>query len=178
MTCPGTPDGQSMLEFMDQFRGSARSESNLISILHKAQERHGYLSREVMDEIAVAMNIPTAHIWGVATFYHYFKLTQPGRHVIAICLGTACYIKGAGEILKKLKEELKTGIGGISPDGLFSLEEARCLGACGLAPVMMVDGKIFGTLTPKKVTEILQGYRKQALKREGDAPRAPGGDRR
>jgi len=151
-------------KFMGGLRGSARSESNLISVLHKVQEFYGYLDREAMDEVAAAMNIPTAHIWGVATFYHYFKLKKPGKHVISICLGTACYIKGAGEILEKLKDELKIDIGGISPDGMFSLEEARCLGACGLAPVMMIDGRIYGSLTPKKVTEILQEYRKRAGK--------------
>lgn len=148
-------------EFMGSLKGSLRSGSNLIAILHKAQELYGYLNREIMDEIALTMDIPTAHIWGVATFYHHFKLKKPGRHVISICLGTACYIKGAGEIMEQLKEELKTDIGGVSPDGLFSLEEARCLGACGLAPVMMIDGKIYGSLTPKKVSEILQEYRKR-----------------
>ena len=148
-------------EFMGSLKGSLRSGSNLIAILHKAQELYGYLNREIMDEIALTMDIPTAHIWGVATFYHHFKLKKPGRHVISICLGTACYIKGAGEIMEQLKEELKTDIGGVSPDGLFSLEEARCLGACGLAPVMMIDGKIYGSLTRKKVSEILQEYGKR-----------------
>ncbi|MDD5255570.1 MAG: NAD(P)H-dependent oxidoreductase subunit E [Candidatus Omnitrophica bacterium] len=163
MTCAVKTQDHRMAElktFMEQLRGTPRSESNLIAILHKVQELYGYLNREAMDEVAATMQIPTAHIWGVATFYHYFKLKAPGKHVIAICLGTACYIKGAGEILEKLKDELKIDIGGISPDGMFSLEEARCLGACGLAPVMMIDGKIYGSLTPKRVSEIIQGYRK------------------
>ncbi|MFA6079799.1 MAG: NAD(P)H-dependent oxidoreductase subunit E [Candidatus Omnitrophota bacterium] len=158
----GDPRSAELKMFMDGVKNAPRSESNLIAILHKVQELYGYLDREMMDEVAVAMNIPTAHIWGVATFYHYFKLKKPGKHVISICLGTACYIKGAGDILEKLKEELKTDIGGMSPDGLFSLEEARCLGACGLAPVIMIDGKIYGSLTPKKVSEILQEYRKRS----------------
>jgi NADH:ubiquinone oxidoreductase subunit E len=148
--------------FMENLRGTARAESNLIAILHKAQDLYGYLSREAMDEVAVTMNIPTAHIWGVATFYHFFKLKPPGKHIISVCLGTACYIKGAGDILEQLKDELKTDIGGVSPDGLFSLEEARCLGACGLAPLMMIDGKIYGTLTSKKVSAILREYREKA----------------
>lgn len=170
MPCDLMTDDKRMEElktFMSGMKGTSRSESNLIAILHKAQELYGYLSREVMDEVSLAMNIPTAHIWGVATFYHYFKLKKPGKHVISICLGTACYIKGAGDILEKLKDELKADIGGMSPDGLFSLEEARCLGACGLAPVIMIDGKIFGSLTPKKVSEILQGYRKRAGSKAG-----------
>jgi NADH-quinone oxidoreductase subunit E len=148
--------------FMDNYKDAARSESNLIAILHKVQELYGYLSREAMDEIALTMKIPTAHIWGVATFYHYFKLEKPGKHIISICLGTACYIKGAGELLEQLKEELQIDVGGVSTDGLFSLEEARCLGACGLAPVMMIDGKIYGSLTPKKVSEILREYREKS----------------
>lgn len=147
--------------YMETFKGSPRQESNLIAVLHKVQELYGYLHRDAMDEVALFMGIPTAHIWGVATFYHYFKLNPPGKHVIAVCLGTACYIKGAGEVLDTLKEELKTDIGGTTQDGLFSLEEARCLGACGLAPVIMIDGKIYGSLTAKKVSEIIQSYRKQ-----------------
>ncbi len=152
-------------ECMESVKGM-RQEAQLISILHKAQELYGYLDKEVMDEIAITMQIPTAHIWGVATFYHYFNLSPQGKHAIAICLGTACYIKGAGDILDALKEELKIGIGQTSADGLFTLQEARCLGACGLAPVMMIDGKIYGCLTPKKTIEILNTYRKAAAKQE------------
>ena len=148
--------------YMESLRGTPRAESNLIAILHKVQELYGYLSREAMDEVAVTMNIPTAHIWGVATFYHFFKLKPPGKHVISVCLGTACYIKGAGDILDQLKKELNTEIGGVSPDGLFSLEEARCLGACGLAPLIMIDGKIYGSLTSKKVSDILKQYREKS----------------
>ncbi|MBP7216261.1 MAG: NADH-quinone oxidoreductase subunit NuoE [Candidatus Omnitrophica bacterium] len=150
--------------FMDDIKGKPRAESTLIQILHKAQGLYGYLSQDVMDEVARSMDIPTAHIWGVATFYHYFKLKPQGKHEISVCLGTACYIKGAGDVLDKIKEELKIDIGETSSDGLFTLQEARCLGACGLAPVMMIDGKIYGTLTPKKVVEILQSYRKASGK--------------
>jgi len=149
-------------EFMELVRNKPRSESALIAILHKAQEIEGYLSKEIMDEIAEAMNIPTAHIWGVATFYHYFNLTPCGKHTISVCLGTACYIKGADEILDTIKKDLKIDIGQVTEDKLFGLQVARCLGACGLAPVMMIDGKIYGSLTPKKVIEILNTYRKPA----------------
>lgn len=155
------PKMDELKQHMEKYKLQPRSESNLIQIMHKAQDLYGYLDREVMDEVALTMNIPTAHIWGVATFYHYFKLKKPGKHIVSVCLGTACYIKGAGEILERLKEELKIKVGETSQDGIFSLEEARCLGACGLAPVMMIDGKIYGSLTPKKVSEILKEYRKQ-----------------
>lgn len=157
---------QELKAYMESVKGRGREESYLIAILHKAQELHGHLSREVMDEVALTMNIPTAHIWGVATFYHYFNLKPIGTHVISICLGTACYIKGAGDILEKIKQELNVAMGETTSDGLFTLQEARCLGACGLAPVIMIDGKIYGQLTPKKVVEILQGLRRQ----EGDDP--------
>ena len=139
-------------------------ESYLIAVLHKTQGLFGFLPVPVMDEIAGAMGIPTAHIWGVATFYHYFNLTPPGQHVISICLGTACYVKGAGQILQTLRDELKIDFGEVTEDGLFSLQPARCLGACGLAPVVMIDDKIHGDLTPKKMVQLLKQYRKQAGK--------------
>ncbi|MBN1527074.1 MAG: NADH-quinone oxidoreductase subunit NuoE [Candidatus Omnitrophica bacterium] len=148
-------------EFMARCRTSPRPESHLIAILHKAQSLYGYLSNAVMDEVSEAMNIPAAHIWGVATFYHYFNLKPKGKHTIAVCLGTACYVKGAEEVLEAIKEELKIGMGETTQDGLFTLQEARCLGACGLAPVVMIDEKIYGGLTPKKAVDILKAYRKQ-----------------
>ncbi len=151
-------------EFIAQTRQDEHPDSFLIGVLHKAQELYGYLSTPVMDEIAEEMGIPTAHIWGVATFYHYFNLTPPGQHVISICLGTACYVRGAGQILQALKDELKIEVGQVTEDGLFSLQPARCLGACGLAPVVMIDDKIHGDLTPKKMVQILNQYRKQARK--------------
>jgi NADH:ubiquinone oxidoreductase subunit E len=128
--------------------------------LHKAQKLWGYLDRDVMDKIAAEMKIPTAHIWGVATFYHYFNLKPQGKYVISVCMGTACYVKGAGEVLDTLKEELKIGLGETSKDMLFTLAEARCLGACGLAPVVMVNDKIYGHLTPKKTVELIDKLKK------------------
>jgi NADH:ubiquinone oxidoreductase subunit E len=151
-------------EFIGQTQQDEHPDSFLIAVLHKAQELYGYLPVAVMDEIAEEMGIPTAHIWGVATFYHYFNLTPPGQHVISICLGTACYVRGAGQILQTLKDELKIDMGQVTEDGLFSLQPARCLGACGLAPVVMIDDKIHGELTPKKMVQILNQYRKQAKK--------------
>jgi NADH:ubiquinone oxidoreductase subunit E len=151
--------------YMVTFQGTERSESNLIAILHRAQGLFGYLSREVMDEVAYTMSIPTAHIWGVATFYHYFNLKPRGKHVISICLGTACYVKGADEVLQALQDELKITMGETTKDDLFTLQEARCLGACGLAPVIMIGEKIYGDLTPKKVVEVLRNIRKAEEKK-------------
>jgi len=151
-------------EYMDQVKAQPHPDSYLITILHKAQGLYGYLSQELMDEVANSMGIPTAHIWGVATFYHYFNLTPKGKHTISVCLGTACYVKGAEDILNTIKQELKINLGQTSEDKLFSLQEARCLGACGLAPVVMIDGKIHGDLTPKKMQQILQRFKKEAEK--------------
>ena len=149
-------------EYMKAVRLKDHPESHLIAILHKAQGLYGYLSEDVMDEVAHVMNIPTAHIWGVATFYHFFKLSPRGQHIISICLGTACYVRGAEEVLNATREELKINFGQTTEDGVFTLEETRCLGACGLAPVMMIDDKIYGELTPKKAVEILRTYRKKS----------------
>lgn len=137
-------------------------DSYLIAVLHKVQGMYGYLPREMMDMVAELMQIPSAHIWGVATFYHYFNLKPVGKHIISICMGTACYVKGAAEILETLKRELKVKVGETSEDRLFTLQEARCLGACGIAPVVMIDDKIYGELDAKKVVALLNQYRKAA----------------
>jgi len=151
---------EQVTEFIRSFRDKENRDSYLIAVLHKAQELYGYLPRDVMDHVALEMNIPTAHIWGVATFYHFFKLNPKGKHTIAVCMGTACYVKGADAILDAIKDELKIKVGQTTPDRLFTLEEARCLGACGLAPVVMIDEKIYGGLTPKKTVEIIRSYKK------------------
>jgi NADH:ubiquinone oxidoreductase subunit E len=152
--------------FIATLKTQEHAESQLISALHKTQQIFGYIPTAVMDEIAQEMGIPAAHIWGVATFYHYFKLSPPGAHVISVCLGTACYVKGASQILQTVKDELKIDFGQVTTDGLFSLEEARCLGACGLAPVVMIDDRIHGDLTPKKIVQILNQYRKEGKKQK------------
>lgn len=151
--------------FIDEYMKKDNPSSYLIAVLHKAQELYGYLSRETMEFISQAMDIPAANIWGVATFYHYFNLTPRGKYTISVCLGTACYVKGAGEIMEVLKEELQVKEGGTTEDMMFTLQQARCLGACGLAPVIMINGKIHGDLTPKKVVELIGEYRKKEGRR-------------
>ena len=146
-------------EFIAPLKEQEHSESQLIAVLHKAQNLYGYLPKDVLDEIALEMSIPTAHIWGVATFYHYFNLSPQGKYTIAVCMGTACYVKGSAQILDTIKSHLGIGVGEVTSDGMFSIQPARCLGACGLAPVMMIDEKIHGDLTPKKVKEIIEEYR-------------------
>ena len=148
--------------FIEEVHQKDYSESYLIAVLHKVQSLYGYLPQEVMDEIAEKMQIPTAHIWGVATFYHYFNLNPVGQHIVSVCMGTACYVKGADNILDAIKKHLGVAVGQTTEDGLFTLQEARCLGACGIAPVIMIDDKIYGELDSKKTVDLLNQYRKAA----------------
>ncbi|MDD5101905.1 MAG: NAD(P)H-dependent oxidoreductase subunit E [Endomicrobiaceae bacterium] len=148
--------------FIAEIIKKERPDSHLITVLHKAQELNGYLSREIMDLVSQEMNIPTSTIWGVATFYHYFKLNPIGKYNISVCMGTACYVKGGSEVLTAVKEELDIEIGQTTEDLLFSLHEARCIGACGLAPVAMINDKIYGELTPKKIIDIINNLKKEA----------------
>jgi NADH:ubiquinone oxidoreductase subunit E len=164
MTTAEKDKKQELREFIDSVKDKEHGDSYLVAVLHKTQELYGYVPREMMDDIAHQMKIPTAHIWGVATFYHYFNLTPPGKYVVSVCLGTACYVKGAQQVLEAIKEELKIDFGQITEDKLFSLQPARCLGACGIAPVVMVGEKIHGEMTPQKAVELLNQYRKTAQK--------------
>ena len=148
--------------YIDSLRDKPHFESYLIAVLHKAQELYGYLAKETMDYVSVKMNIPTAHIWGVATFYHLFNLTEQGKHTVSVCMGTACYVKGADKVLEALKKDLGVEVGETTPDKLFTLQEARCIGACGLAPVIMIDDKIYGELTPESVVEVINKYKSKA----------------
>ena len=135
------------------------STGPLIQVLHKAQGIFGYLSGDVQRFIAKELNIPLARIYGVVTFYNFFRLDPVGKHTVTVCLGTACYVKGGQEILKTLKKELGVEEGRTTRDGLFTLYTARCFGACGLAPVMMVDDEVYGRLSPRKALRVIEKYR-------------------
>ncbi len=135
-------------------------KGSLIPILHDAQELYGYLPTPVQERIAAALNIPLAEIFGVITFYHHFSLEPKGKFKISVCMGTACYVKGAGDILDRFVEKLGIRVGESTEDGHFSLEECRCLGACGLAPVLTVNDKVFGRLTVDDVDDIIERYRR------------------
>ncbi len=135
---------------------------NLIMVLHKVQQAFGYMPREVMFEVADLLDTPLAKVYGVITFYNFFKLKQPGRNLVQVCLGTACYLKGGEDILLELERILGVGVNTVTPDGLFSVEAVRCLGCCGLAPVMVINGEVFGKVTKKTLPEILERFRQQA----------------
>lgn len=134
-------------------------EGSLITVLHKAQEIFGYLPKEVQLHVARRLDTTAAKVNGVVTFYSYFTEEPKGEHVINVCLGTACYVRGAEAILKEIEKKLKIRAGGITEDGKFSLDGLRCVGACGLAPVVIVDGKVFGRVKIEEVEGILENYK-------------------
>lgn len=140
----------------------AHPESRLISVLHKVQEHFGHLGREQMDAVAQLLQVPAAVVTGVASFYHYFRLQPRGKHMLRVCMGTACYVKGAERVADKLKEELGIDFGETTTDNQFSLEGSRCLGSCGLAPVVMVDDNVHGPMTPDKVPALLERYMRES----------------
>ncbi len=130
----------------------------LMPIMQKAQDIYGYLPLEVQTMISDALGVPLEKIYGVATFYSQFALNPKGRYQISVCLGTACYVKGSGDIYNKLMDLLGIVGGECTPDGKFSLDACRCVGACGLAPVMMINGEVYGRLTVDDVEDILNKY--------------------
>ena len=130
----------------------------LIPVLHEAQEIYGYLPIEVQKMISEKMSVPLSEIYGVVTFYTQFSLNPKGEYKIGVCLGTACSVKGSGDILNKIKEKLHIEVGECSPDGKFSLDATRCIGACGLAPVMTINEDVYGRLSVDDVEGILEKY--------------------
>ena len=130
----------------------------MMPILQEAQEIYGYLPIEVQKIIAAKTGVSVEEIFGVASFYSQFKLNPDGKYAISVCLGTACYVKGSGEVLDEISKQLNVPIGSTSPDGKYSVEATRCLGACGLAPVMTVNGEVYGKLEKKDVKDILAKY--------------------
>lgn len=143
---------------IEKIQAKEHPESYLIAVLQKVQEAQGYLSREAMDEVAQRMQIPTAKVTGAATFYHFFNFAPKGEHTVTVCMGTACFVRGAGDVLEKFEEILGIRQGDTTADGTFSIENARCIGACALAPVVVVDGRVFGNVQPSDVRGILEEY--------------------
>ncbi|MGF6376605.1 NADP-reducing hydrogenase subunit HndA [Clostridiales Family XIII bacterium PM5-7] len=133
----------------------------LIPVLHEAQELFGYLPFEVQEKIADGLDIPMAKVYGVVTFYSQFSLTKKGKYRINVCMGTACYVKGASDIMGKFQERLSLTVGECSADGKFSLDSCRCIGACGLAPVVTINDEVYGRLTPEQVDAIIDEYDKK-----------------
>lgn len=131
----------------------------VINVLHQVQGKFGYLPAEVQEVIAHELNMPVAKVYGIVTFYSFFTMEPKGEHPIDICLGTACYVRGAEKVLDAFQRALNIPVGKCTADGKFSLNTLRCVGACGLAPVAMIGDKVYGRLTPDKVAGILEEYK-------------------
>jgi len=134
-------------------------ESELINVLHKVQGKLGYLPAEVQEVIAKGLKTGVAKVYGVVTFYSFFTMIPQGEFPISICMGTACYVRGAEQVLAEFKRQLKVEVGESTGDGKFSINCLRCVGACGLAPVVTVGGKVFGRVAPSQVKEIIAEYK-------------------
>ena len=157
---------------MVEFRGTKEQEEALLKVIEKhigekgsmmpilqeAQDIYGYLPIEVQKIIADKTGVSLEEIFGIVSFYAQFKLNPDGQYAIAVCLGTACYVKGSGDIIEKISEQLNVPIGSTSADGKYSIEATRCIGACGLAPVLTVNGEVYGRLTVDDVDDILAKY--------------------
>ncbi len=149
-------------EQIDKIKTICQSFNNnggeLINVLHKVQGTFGYLPAEIQEVVAQELNEPIAKVYGVVTFYSFFTMLPKGKHPISICTGTACYVRGAEKVLDELKKELKIKVGETTSDGKFSISCLRCVGACGLAPVLMVGNKTYGRVAPEMVKDILKEY--------------------
>lgn len=149
---------------INQIKDICKSFNNekgeLINVLHKTQHTFGYLPAEVQEVIAKGLNVSAAHVYGVVTFYSFFTMIPKGEFPISVCMGTACYVRGGEKVLDEFKRELKIVVGETSGDGKFSLSCLRCVGACGLAPVVLVGDKVYGRVSPDGVKAIIAEYNK------------------
>jgi NADP-reducing hydrogenase subunit HndA len=153
----GTKEQEKLLyDIIENHKGQ---KGALMPILQEAQELYGYLPVEVQQIVAESMDIPLEEVYGVVSFYSQFTLNPKGEYKISVCLGTACYVKGSQKVLDRISEKIGLVPGGITPDGKYSLDATRCIGACGLAPVMMVNDEVYGRLVPDDVDNILAKYK-------------------
>ncbi|NTW32454.1 MAG: NADH-quinone oxidoreductase subunit NuoE [Bacteroidetes bacterium] len=148
-------------EILDSYTGSKRN--NLIPLLQDIQDQYGYLSETSVVEVGRLLKMPVSKIYGVATFYNQFRFIPKGKYNIMVCRGTACHVLGSSTVLKELEKTLKIKAGQTTRDGLFSIEVVACIGACGLAPVISVNGEFYAKITSEKVVEIINNYRNQEI---------------
>lgn len=148
-----------LAELNDYIDSLQDKEGMLIHVLHRAQHIFGYLPKELQLYIARRVGIPAAKVYGVVSFYSYFTQTRRGEHTVSVCMGTACFVKGAEDVKEALKKELKVTFGETTEDDLFSMKEIRCIGACGLAPAIMVDEKVYGHMNEENVRTVINSYR-------------------
>lgn len=147
---------QELLDFVEEWRDKP---GNLIMILHRMQQIYGYIPRAEALELAHVLDVPLAKIYGVITFYHFFKLNKPGKNKIQVCMGTACYLKGGQDLIQELENLLGIGVNQTTTDREFSMEAVRCVGCCGLAPVVVVNEEVYGKVGKDRLPEILAEHR-------------------
>ncbi|MBR4146801.1 MAG: NADH-quinone oxidoreductase subunit NuoE [Bacteroidales bacterium] len=151
---------ESKVKFIkDVCKSFGNKPGEVINVLHKVQGEFGYLPAEVQELVAKELGIPVSRVYGIVSFYSFFTMTPKGEHPISVCLGTACYVRGAEKVLDELKRQLGINVGEVTPDGKFSLTCLRCVGACGLAPVIEVGEKVYGRMTPDRVKDVLAEYK-------------------
>jgi NADP-reducing hydrogenase subunit HndA len=153
--CLGLKVNEKAIKAVEKYR---RKPGAVMMALHEIQDECGYISIDNQKYLSNELNVPLSEIYGIITFYNRFSLEPKGKYNIQVCTGTACHVKGSEKILNEFKRILKIDIGGITEDGKFSLEDVRCLGACGLAPAIVVNKEVYGKMTVKKVSEVIQKY--------------------
>ncbi len=154
--CGGNNKDEKMEQILSKY---SRDKSNLIQILNDVQVGYGYIPERCQLAISEYLNMPMAEIYGVITFYSRFTLKPKGKYNVSVCLGTACYVKGSEKVLDRLKEKLGIDVGDVTPDGKFSIEATRCIGACGLAPVFTVNDEVYGNATPELIDKVIEEYK-------------------
>ena len=147
-----------LLAFIEDWK---TKPGNLIMVLHKVQEEFGFIPRQAAIMVSDLLEVPLAKVYGVMTFYHFFKMTKPGKYNFQVCMGTACYLKGGEDLIQELETLLGIGINQVTDDGMFSIESVRCIGCCGLAPVLVADGEVFGKLTKDSLPAIVAKFKNQ-----------------
>ena len=157
--CNSEINKEKFKELKEYIEKNNLKENDLIAVLHKAQELFGYLGEEVQLFVSEKLGVPASKVYGVRTFYSFFTTEPKGKYVINVCAGTACFVRGAGEIIDEFKKVLNIEVGETTEDGLFTLDTLRCVGACGLAPVVLVNNRVYGHFTKKNVDEVIKEYR-------------------
>lgn len=157
--CASAQEDQNLIKVREILKAHKEVQGALIPVLHEVQGIYGYLPEDVLKVVSEELEIPMSEIYGVATFYSIFSLKPKGKYIVRVCMGTACYVKGAQLLLDKLAEELEIKVGETSEDLKFTLEATRCIGACGLAPAIMVNDKVYGRLVPNDIKKILEEYK-------------------
>lgn len=161
--------------FAERVRSTPDHPGRLMEVLHRTQELFGYIPRQAMDLISERLAVPAAHIYGMVTFYNYFSLKPKARYQVYLCKGTACYVAGGARILERLKKDLGIDVGDVTADGMFGLNITRCLGCCGLSPVLQVNQDVYVRMVPEKIPGILEHYRKMSLSEKAPEEAKVGG---